>query len=590
MAFFSHRDGYKPASIRSAYMIALVFLNVLFVSLAGLSLHAKGGTSINETLTADCPDCLGAPPPSSWTNFLNITTGEYFLGTYLAPITAVLYRVLWSSLHRNLLLATPYRHLLRPEGASAAETVCFEPNGWAGIFGSLKHGKKSALAIIAAILTLLTTLAVPISSEAVTFKVRADVKGGCSASEHNGDECTPSLAFNKTLLGVLLGIAVLDAAFLTVLAWSARRLKSVLSRDPSSIAAVASLMGHPTVSAALKGIPGNATSKTIRDTLRGTTWRLAASPSSSSLQLIVTQGLPAIELQEIEQADSIEFKYNPDIPYSPTSQTESQMTELPDNSAKMNRKRWTRRTLILGLFVILAAVFSVVAYYRWTRDLQTGLEHFMDSQRRGVRFLWTTIGLGISAGWSVIEYEARQQEPYQRLLRGPTAGRDSIMMTTTTLPVTALPTNLVRRHWFLACMSLNAVLGDVITTTLAAIPYSSSTSYLGFQVSVIVSLAILGIMMLSSFWLLFRPHSILPRAPTSIAAIMTYLDGSSLVAALRGFVSTCDSGSGARGSRATEEPFRDSAALYAMQPIIDGPGITRLVVDKVNNGLGNSRN
>lgn len=590
MAFFSRRDGYKPASIRPAYMIALIFLNLLFICMAGLSLHAKGGTNINENSTADCPDCLGAPPPSSWTNFLNITTAEYFLGTYLAPITAVLYRILWSSLYRNLLLITPYRHLLRPEGASAAETVCFEPNGWAGIFGSLRHGKKSRAAIIAAFLTLLTTLAVPISSEAVTFKVRADVQGGCSASEHNGDECTPSLAFNKPLLGVLLGIAAVDAAFLIVLTWSLRKLKTVLARDPSSIAAVASLMNHPTVSAALKGIPGNATSKTVRDTLKETTWKLAASPPSLSLHLIVTQGLPATELRDTEQTDSIEFKYNPDIPYSPLSQTESQMTELPGNSANMNRKRWTRRILILGFFVILAGVFSVVAYYRWTEDRETGFEHFMDSQRRGVRFLWATIGLGISAGWSVIEYEARLEEPYQRLIREPTAGRDSIMMTTTTLPVTALPTNLVRRHWFLACMSLNAVLGDVITTTLAAVPYSSSTSYRGFQVSVIVSLTILATMMLSSLWLLFRPYSVLPRAPTSIAAIMTYLHGSSIVAAFQGFVSTRASGPRIRDSHATGEPLSDSAVLYDMRPRIDGSGITRLVVDKVNNALGNDGN
>jgi len=38
--------------------------------------------------------CVYTPQPSVWTNFVNITSGQYALGTYIATVIAVTYHIL----------------------------------------------------------------------------------------------------------------------------------------------------------------------------------------------------------------------------------------------------------------------------------------------------------------------------------------------------------------------------------------------------------------------------------------------------------------------------------------------------------------
>ncbi|KIX03101.1 uncharacterized protein Z518_06651 [Rhinocladiella mackenziei CBS 650.93] len=204
--------------------------------------------------------------------------------------------------------------------------------------------------------------------------------------------------------------------------------------------------------------------------------------------------------------------------------------------------------------------------------MDSGFERFMDSQSTGLRFLWAVIGLLVSQGWSAIEHEARLEEPHQRLMRGPTPAKDSIFINTSSIPLTALGANLYRRHYFLACLSLNALLAEVVTVTLAAVPYSSATSYRGFTTSVYLSQAILGVMLLSLFWVLFRPHRTIPRSPKSTAVVMTYLQGSSLIKDFQGLVLTEQNG------------HIDSewmSAMCSMQTRIDATGTSRMIIDTI---------
>lgn len=118
--------------------------------------------------------------------------------------------------------------------------------------------------------------------------------------------------------------------------------------------------------------------------------------------------------------------------------------------------------------------------------------------------------------------------PYRRLAEGNATARETILMTTPSHPVLAFHSALFTRHYFLAAISAATLLSEVLTVTLSTIPFSSATLWKAYVVSTWISVAIIGVMLLTLLFLFFYKEPKLPIKPTTLAAQLACLCDSSL--------------------------------------------------------------
>lgn len=126
--------------------------------------------------------------------------------------------------------------------------------------------------------------------------------------------------------------------------------------------------------------------------------------------------------------------------------------------------------------------------------------------------------------------EVRISTIYRELAKGQSSAESSILRSITTHPLITVPYALSYRSYFLAWISFVSFLAEVLIVTLGSVPYSDTELYTAFTTSTYISIAILGTMFLSliavAIWRRENPR--LPREPTTLGSVWTYLCGSSL--------------------------------------------------------------
>lgn len=155
---------------------------------------------------------------------------------------------------------------------------------------------------------------------------------------------------------------------------------------------------------------------------------------------------------------------------------------------------------LVVFWLFLVAVIFLILYYRFISKPGTGnvLEDFMNSQSFGVRFFMSAIGLLIKfySGW--IEQYIRSVGPFTTLAsrHGATA-EHSVLVRSPSHPVTALFYSDTWRHLLLSLVTMMAILSEVLIITLNAVPFTTATAYLAFELSVYISAGILSAMIIT---------------------------------------------------------------------------------------------
>ncbi|KAH8799705.1 hypothetical protein F5884DRAFT_810952 [Xylogone sp. PMI_703] len=181
----------------------------------------------------------------------------------------------------------------------------------------------------------------------------------------------------------------------------------------------------------------------------------------------------------------------------------------------------------MGLMLLLSGLIVVIIYYKMVYA-DTGLERFMDSQGFGVRFLFTAIGVIIKQYWSKVFESVAIVEAYRQLRKGSATAQNSILMSRYSEPVMAIPSSLLHGHFFIAVVAISAFLAEALTICLSNISFNVTTTYQAFTVSVWLSCAIIGVMLLALIFVAMRQQPDLPLKPNTIASVLCYLANSSL--------------------------------------------------------------
>lgn len=180
------------------------------------------------------------------------STAQVFVGTYLPVLVAVLYRILWSILHNRMSLIDPFRQMLGPNGAHADRALF-----------SFYHSRSSVLDPVKALFGGRWTLLGSATGVALTYILPAlaseaiwvDTNWDCSNPRvGNENPCPARMTVSVLVARVIQALLIFLAGTIFFIIVALARRSTGLFGDPSSIAAIASMMRHPSLAVDFDGV------------------------------------------------------------------------------------------------------------------------------------------------------------------------------------------------------------------------------------------------------------------------------------------------------------------------------------------------
>jgi len=416
----------------------------------------------NENTEATPPPST-APPNGSWTGTRGWQPSYYFVGAYLPTLAAIIFSIWWKCAFLRMKEMEPFYQMARPGGAAAEDSILlsYPETSLSKVLWSsfVSHHWLSFLGALNMVLVTICTL---FASETLFISSTGDACGVIvNPTSDTNDGCHMQLSMRPALAWALS--AVLFAIFaltVTAIARLQHQVSGILA-EATSIAGVASLYSADMA---------NESSRSLH--IRSRRYALVSSEATGATSIVETT--------------STSFQY-PII--EPTQ---------PVPMATKSQHHISMHPAALAMFwLFLSGVLFLILYYRFVSKpgTQNLFEDFMDSQSFGVRLFMTVLGLIIKFYWGWIEEYMRRVSPYAALAspHGATAAQ-SVLVTSPSNPVTALFYGNTWRNLLLGVVTLMAVLSEALVITLTAIPFSTATAYRAFELSVYISVAILGSM------------------------------------------------------------------------------------------------
>ncbi|KAI9157967.1 hypothetical protein HJFPF1_05952 [Paramyrothecium foliicola] len=493
----------------------------------------------------------------------HLSQAKYFIGMFLPTLVATFLSLLVRIVHVNAQLFQPWAELARSSGATGRDSLCCATSGWRSLLKSLRSlfGGRP-LVFFTTVLMLCATLLVPLSSEAVAFRLYgADChEGGV------GSACRLELSVFDVPVKVTIGILVLMAVCVLMLLGFLLGWNSGVGSNPWSIAGISSLSTNRELRNIMVSLPAGTSSlpsKAINEALSDRRFVLGyfdgpnnsldygitlASDFSEGSRLIPTpqhntSGWDTIALAE---DDRVKKKHLPFV---------------------MLRKIWR-----LCFLLVLLALQALILYYVNTY-YHSSFEKFMDSQGFGVRFLFSTVGVIVVLLWQSFFDSITVISPYYLLSLSSRPAKRSILQSQPTNQFSGLATAISRRHYYLAIMALISIFTEFLPLLLCNIPFNLVKSSAVHVIIWRVTIAVLGLMTLAIVYSFFVKWPFMPVDPSTIAGAMYYVCDSWMLERLGG-VSVL-----ARKER--DWKFNMKGTEYGYGEIYGVSGTKRLGVDMV---------
>jgi hypothetical protein len=326
----------------------------------------------------------GAPAPGEYSlNQGPFTDADYFIGSYLPTLIAVIYRISWTIIYAAIKLLAPFFELAEPGGALAEKVF-----GLYYLSSSLRPTTVLALTnghwlvFWSSIVVIVVGLMAPLASEVV----KVDTQDGCTDGS-GPNPCPPQVIVDWRVARILEGLLAFSAVMLITL-WSMQRRRSTgVLADPSSIATMTSLLHNPEVLDDFRNIDSVASEKEISKQLRAKRYALAYYTTPTG---VTKYGL--VRVHDLHW-------HNSGRVYMPVQQHEA---PRPGGPAKKHKTSSAMAAVdvVFGLLIV-GVVALVVAYYFATGTV--GFNGWMSSQSFGPRFIMTIAGSLISSQWKRIE-------------------------------------------------------------------------------------------------------------------------------------------------------------------------------------------
>jgi len=463
---------------------------------------------------------------------------EYFLALYLPKFVAVVMSSIWSIIFAGLKLMEPFYYLSAHSGAFAKDAM----------FGSYLSSELNPSSIqtmfrgqwvllLGGMVLLGWAAVVALVSESMVIISKSDC---VSPQDGQHFRCDPGWAVNKPVLNILLALLGLIFVLIFILTCIVlRRKRSGVFTDPSSIASMAELLGNPAVMQDIQQVNATASHNEARMILGENRYKLGYYDARTGKSLkfdsfeVGEHRWGLIKLAEDSMSKTL----------IGTDSAQAGAVLSPDavrrNDANANKKRRVLQVVYDTIMLLTAlCIFGLVLGY-YLDYKSDPLNDFFNNNSFGPRIVLTILALIVSAGWRRTSQQLTLLAPYRSMARAfhshsAVPARRSILATVACTPYTALRKGVVLRNYLVTTVAMLTVLSDVLLIAISGVPFSSGQIKPSLQASTFVSLAILGLMAITSIAVITHNRTSaggtrrLPRNPDTLIGVWLYLAGSRL--------------------------------------------------------------
>lgn len=361
-------------------------------------------SSTTFTSTSTPASTTTSPPPAQTslvitTKTYDLSSREYFTGTFLPPLLAVSLVIPLRIIDLNAKLYQPFNSLAHPGGASGYDALTLQFTGLMGfVTPAVTLLQGHPVPFITTLMVLCASLMVPLAVEAVSLKLH----GHCSPLSSQG--CAAALGVSPASAHALLALAAAVILLLCLLLLSLRGWVTGLHANPWNAAGIASLARNPDLR--IQGGSDASLRRAVADKTYGLGYYETPDGRGEEYGLLLEddsgRGLAGSGSGSRTGAGAV------------TADTES------EDMAYLHRDRFGRRkaktlpfmTLRypwrVAFLAYLVGLLVLIAYYDYTLVAQvrdptvphyTRFHLFFDSHSFGIRFLFASLGVIITFCW-----------------------------------------------------------------------------------------------------------------------------------------------------------------------------------------------
>lgn len=313
----------------------------------------------------------------------NLTVGRYFIGTYLPTILAILLRIVVGMVYSSTKMMEPFYCLAEPDGALAKDFLninYLSTNDSVDPFLAMFSGHWLMLTV--SILYTGVGLLTPFTAEFLTFTKFCNTERLCG----------PEMRVNPTMGRILQALLAFTAIMLINLWRMQRKQRSGIYSDPSSIAAMTSLLHNPKVVDSFRKIDPGASKKEMETALSDQRFRLGTYTHYDGNE---RYGLVLVDDVPDAYPNTRGSVYAPITTHDAPIPTAYQLQQR-----RSHRNFRLVRDIIFGA-IMCGALIIIVYYFKVGAD--SGFERFFSGQGFGPRFVFTIVGVLIHSQWKRVE-------------------------------------------------------------------------------------------------------------------------------------------------------------------------------------------
>ncbi|KAK4649370.1 uncharacterized protein QC761_118270 [Podospora bellae-mahoneyi] len=339
------------------------------------------------------------------------------------------------------------------------------------------------------------------------------------ASPTNINPCPPKITGNPWVLDIIITILVIQAGVVayTMSKWFQKPGR--LSADPTTIAGVAAVMGHPQIEQQFSSFGGEITQQELLHALKGQKFKLGTFTTEDG---VTKYGIMPVALYERKDRNQRGW-------WARTRDT----VRSGFNKAMFFRN-WKLNRLFLdvvfGLLLVALLGLTLASLANIDQPQKIFLPTAVASGV-GMKILFALLGVLISSNWGRLFQDTQTFSPYFPLRDGEARPNPTILLNRHSSPICAFIPLLRNRHLAAASVAFTGIIAEFLIIALAGLPYRPGQLRSEFLFCGIASTIILCVMLvqlaLVIIWRRKLPH--LPRQPDTIAAVMTYVAGTSMV-------------------------------------------------------------
>ncbi|KAK3934678.1 hypothetical protein QBC46DRAFT_347381 [Diplogelasinospora grovesii] len=336
----------------------------------------------------------------------------------------------------------------------------------------------------------------------------------CSSAPTANDlnPCSPRLSTNPWVLDVILVTLAIQVLVIVYSMSKWFQKPGGLSADPTTIAGVAAVMGHPEIERQFAALPGEMSKKELKEALKDQKFKLGSFTTETGLTKYGIMPVSGSEKEKAKDKKKAGF-----------------FSKLGTRSTTA-KKQPLYFDLIFAAF-LLALLGLTLAAVSNVDHPQTVFLASASGNGTGMKIFFAILGIIVSFYWGKLFNDTQTYTPYFPLRDGEARPSPTILLNRHTSPLCALLPLVRNRHIVAASVAFTGLIAELLIITLAGLPYRPGQLRSEFLFCSIASVGILFLMavqlVLVNIWRRSLPH--LPRRPDTTAAVMTYVAGTSMV-------------------------------------------------------------